>query len=470
MRSVPLTVIRKITRLARTGALDQAWAMLHASGLAMAHDNPRALCLRGRLKKDRAKRAEGAERVGWLEAAAADYCAASKIDGSSYALINAASLSLLAGRKGAAERLAGEVLALLDANPLDAETPYWLEATRAEAYLLLGRMGDARAALRKAIEDAPQAYEDRAATIGQFAMICDELGLESAWLDQFRPPRALHYSGIVTDTGQASSLAEKKIADWLDAHNVGFGFGSLAAGADIWVAEALLQRGAELHFVLPCPLDEFLGHAVRAVDPAFVPRCEQLLANATSIRNIAHSHTSTPAAVALANAVARGRAIDQARILQSSAVGLLVAGEDQAVRAGQGPSRDVTMITAPGVRQAAGHAGAGQDRLQAVLAMAGHPPQVFACVADAWCAATNHLGGERRLALDVQVVADGAQEAARVWATAETMVGQALPGQVLASQDLAFALLAELPGLRIELLGDLRSASGFTPLYALREA
>lgn len=468
MRSDPLTIIRQITRLARTGSLDQAWAMLHASGLAEAEHDARALCLRGRLKKDRARRSAGAERLAWLEAAAADYLAASKLDGSSYALINAASLSLLAGNKPLAASLAGQVLALLDADPLNAETPYWLEATRAEAFLLLDRLADAQAALRKAIVDAPQAYEDRAATIGQFAMICKELGMEAGWLDQLRPPRSLYYGGS-TGVAHCDPLAEQSIADWMETQNVGFGFGALAAGADVWIAEALLRRGAELHFVLPCPVDQLFARLAFTAEPAWLARCEQVLANAESIREVAGSAMPTPAAIDLASAIARGCAIEQARILQSSTVCLPIAGQGENPPERRRQLGERTIINAPRVAAGADFAIVGLNRLQAALVMHGRAPELFDSVADAWKAAAGHLGGEDGMALDVQLVANGAEGGPRAWTTAEAMAAQALPGQALASGDLAFALLAEVPELRIELLGDLRSAAGYTALFALRD-
>jgi hypothetical protein len=49
-----------ITMLARSGALELAWARLEAGGFAP--DDPAALTVRGRLLKDRARLADGADR------------------------------------------------------------------------------------------------------------------------------------------------------------------------------------------------------------------------------------------------------------------------------------------------------------------------------------------------------------------------------------------------------------------------
>ena len=92
--------------------------------------------------------------------------------------------------------------------------------------------------------------------------IQDALGGETAWLDLLRPPRSLHYSASAA-AGDAGS-GEATIAGILDEEDVGFGYGALAAGAEIAVAEALLARGAELHVILPSDAASF---AARFVDP-----------------------------------------------------------------------------------------------------------------------------------------------------------------------------------------------------------
>ncbi|HEY6814968.1 MAG TPA: tetratricopeptide repeat-containing protein, partial [Croceibacterium sp.] len=342
--------LRQITRLARSGAVERAWALLEASGLAGAVDDPRALTLKGRLEKDRARQINGAERIRWLERAADHYWQAAEIGGRSYPLINAATLSLLAGKPRKAHELARRVLDLLDAEPNEPETPYWLGATRAEALLLLGRPHDARAALRVAVKAAPQAWEDRAATIGQFRLICAELRGDLAWLDQFLPPRSLQYAGVMA-VGQQDQRVQGRIAAWLANANVGFGYGALAAGADIWIAEALVARGAELHVVLPCPVEVFRDKSVAAVDQAGLPRFDRLLEAAASLDELDAAPAPSPAAVGVTDAVALGLAMHNARILQSEALRLRIVGE-AAPKLPDEPVRGATLAVA---RQAAAH-------------------------------------------------------------------------------------------------------------------
>ena len=170
-------------------------------------------------------------------------------------------LPLLGGKGARAKSLAQDVLNMLDENPLEAETPYWLAATRSEALLLLGQEAEARAALSDAMRKAPQAWEDHAATIGQFGLILSELGVDAGWLERHLPPASLHFQGIMQLPADEAPL-RAKIDKWLAQQNIGFGYGALAAGADIVVAEALLARDAELHVILPCDKASFRAQSV----------------------------------------------------------------------------------------------------------------------------------------------------------------------------------------------------------------
>ena len=455
---------RQITRLARSGALERAWSLLEGSGLAAAEDDPRALSLRARLEKDRARLASGAGRVRWRERSAADYLRAAEIGGASYPLINAATLSLLAGRRRPAEQLARRVLDQLEGNPGEAETRYWLAATKAEALLLLGRLAEARAALRTAVAEAPQAWEDRAATIGQFALICEELGCDAGWLDQFRPPRSVHYTGIM-GVPLTDAAAERRIAEWLEAENVGFGFGALAAGADIWIAEALVARGAALNVILPCPVEVFREKSVAAVDPHWLPRFDRLLAAADSVDQLDSAAAPSPAAVRLTDAVSLGLALHNARLLQSEPLGLRIASEDAASwDDGDAPFRR-TSFTAPRTADGVDFSIAETGHAKALLRAGSGNLQFFDCPSEAWAAARGLVAEGAGVALDYRLIGDepGPDETIRLEAIADV----AEAGQVLASKAMAFALLAEGVDLRVETLGEIRAASGYLPLYAL---
>ena len=150
---------------------------------------------------------------------------------------------------------------------------------------------------------------------------------DSAWLDAHRPPRSLHFGGHMSFDPKVvrREHLDEKIASVLEEENVGFGFGALAAGADIIIAEALLARGAELHAVLPGGVKAF---AVVSVDPfgkAWRRRFDAVLAMAESVRPVRPLGAPPDSAmIGLADEIAMGAALMNGRRLESSAVQLLV--------------------------------------------------------------------------------------------------------------------------------------------------
>src|ERR1051326_7936419 len=95
---------------ARSGAVEQAWRIFRDAGLDKANDDPAALSVRGRLLKDEAREAKGKRRRRLLLEAGHAYARASEIGGATYPLINAATLSMLAGHRERSRALAQRVL------------------------------------------------------------------------------------------------------------------------------------------------------------------------------------------------------------------------------------------------------------------------------------------------------------------------------------------------------------------------
>lgn len=309
---------------ARSGAVEQAWRMFREAGFEKGARDPSVLSVRGRLLKDQAREAKGKRRRRLFLEAAYAYVRASEIGGATYPLINAATLSLLAGRRERARTLAERVLEKSEREPDEAETPYYNAATRAEALLLLGELARARHAFAQAIALAPQAYEDHASTLRQFELILDELGEDASWLDALRPPRVLHFAGHMALAGKSGALAEE-VRTAIAAERIGFGYGALAAGADILIAEALLESGAELHLILPAPKDEFRKVSVARSGGDWAARFDRIVAAAQSVRAIeSAADPASPLAIRLAAEVAMGLAVMQAQVLATDAVQLLI--------------------------------------------------------------------------------------------------------------------------------------------------
>jgi hypothetical protein len=316
-----------IIALVRAGAADEAWRRFQSGGFDRDPGDAAALSVKGRLLKDAAARLAGEQRRQLCLQAAAAYVAAAAVEPASYPLINAATLHLLARAQAEARRLATETLDLLDRRPDEPETPYYHAATRAEALLLLDREGEARAALAEAVALAPLAWEDHASTLRQFALILAEQGRDAGWLDALRPPCSLHFGGHMSFDPKVvrREHLDEKIAAVLAEENVGFGYGALAAGADIIIAEALLARGAELHAVLPGGAAAFAAVSIDPFGKTWRRRFDAVLAMAETVRPVRPLGVRPDSAlIGIADEVAMGAALMNGRRLESSAVQLLV--------------------------------------------------------------------------------------------------------------------------------------------------
>ena len=320
-----------IVALVRAGATDEAWRLFCAAGYDDTAGESVALTLRGRLLKDLAGRSTGAERRRLYMEAAASYIQAASLAPSTYALINAGSLNLIGGDSREAAASARAVLEFIEQNPDEPETPYWRAATRAEALLLLNRDEEARAAFAEAVGLAPQAWEDHASTLRQFGLILEAQGKDAAWLERHRPPRSIHFGGHMSFDPKVvrREHLERRIADVLEEERIGFGYGALAAGADIIIAETLLARGAELHAVLPGGAAAFAAVSVDPFGKAWRKRFDSVLSLAATVRAV-RPFGATPDAmtIGLADEVAMGAAVMNARRLETSAVQLLVLPEE----------------------------------------------------------------------------------------------------------------------------------------------
>jgi hypothetical protein len=307
--------LSSILSLARSGATQRAWDAFVAAGFDRRDDNAAALTLYGRLLKDREEFAKSSEI----------YASAASLTGQSYPLINAATMALLAGDNSRAELLGRAVLDLISAGKDQGETPYWLEATRAEAHLLLAETDAARSSITTAVSLAPAAHEDIAATLRQFKRICRNREQDCRWLDSFAPPIILCFSGIMGIPANEVAVAQK-ISAQVNQIAPGYGYGALAAGADILIAEALIDAAAEVHAILPCPVDEFASRSVTAFGSEWTPRFYKLLDQVSSLTITNQNSPISIANVTIAAETALGLAQVKAELLETSIAFLRVSG------------------------------------------------------------------------------------------------------------------------------------------------
>lgn len=324
--------LAQVVTAARAGALGHATALFEAGGFGSATDDAAALAVAGRLARDRALQAPQDRKPRLFAEAAAAFAAANTLDPQAYSQINQATMTWLAGERERAQELARALLTALDGGGALQETPSWLAAARAEALLLLGDVAAAKAQLAKAAALSRDDPEDHAATMRRLALILAAAGEDAAWLDAYRPTRALHFAGHLGVAEGAAAVLGERVAAVIGDENIGAGFGALAAGADLVVAEVLLEQGADLHVVLPTPPDTFRAQSVTPYGPAWERRFADAIERATSLRWVTTIDGGyQPLATRLAADVAMGAARVHARRLQTEARQLLVIDD------GEGP-------------------------------------------------------------------------------------------------------------------------------------
>jgi class 3 adenylate cyclase len=277
-----------VLALARAGSTDEAQRRFDAYGLAAIHEED-VQALQARIAKDVALAANGAGRRREARRAAALYGAIFERTRSYYPGVNAATLLLVAGEAAEARNLARRVLDAIGAEDPDS---YYVQASEAEAQLVLGRVDEAGRALTRAARLVGGDHGALSTTRRQLRLLCRESGLDTGLLSAIAGPSVVHYCGHRIDpvdvvNGRFPARAEPAvaaaIAAEIDRDPPGFAYGSLASGADVLCAEALLASGAELHVVLPFDRDEFVRTSVADGGDDWVARFERCLAAATSV-------------------------------------------------------------------------------------------------------------------------------------------------------------------------------------------
>ncbi len=253
-----------------------------------------ALALRGRLLKDLATRADGAKRIDLFRQSSEAYRLAYELSDGYFSGINAATTSLLAGDESEASALAAAIGRRPDiARPKD----YYAAASGAEATLVRGEVDEATALFAAARHRPDASPGNVASTARQVAMIAERLAISEDQRQQLlaaiRPSPVIHFCGHMFREGwQVEQQLAEAINGILDETGALIAYGPLACGADIVIAEAILERGGELHAVMPFAEEDFLTTSVRLGGPEWEPRyirARDAAASVTFATQIQHS-------------------------------------------------------------------------------------------------------------------------------------------------------------------------------------
>jgi DNA-binding SARP family transcriptional activator len=323
-----------ILALKRSGATSQARRKYESLGLAAVDLSTVSVGLAEEisamgpgLDKDMALRSDSDDEPAWARRSAEGYEAAFATHQSSYLGANAATMWLVAGDRERAQAVAHQAIdALTPWSKLGIDDRYWEAVTEAEAALALGEVARAKEALERAGEISVGSHASRAITLKQLRMVCGLMDQDPAILSPIANPAVVHFCGhrILAPGVQGRFPAEEEtrvkaeLVNTFEDLDVGFGFGSLAAGADILAAEALLERGAELRVILPFDREEFVRTSVAPAGPGWTERFERCLGEAERVTTaISGEYLDDPTLFDFCSQIAMGDAVIRARLLET---------------------------------------------------------------------------------------------------------------------------------------------------------
>lgn len=288
----PALLYLAVLGLARSGAISQA---MHFYGqvksrLPLSEEN---LSLEARLYKDQFLACQDPPKKNKLGLQARDlYLRAYQIQKNYYPAINAATLSLLIDDADACRSLAEEVLHICDTTPLAGNaSDYFVHVTRAEACLLLERDAEAAEALQQARETSANDFGNLSTSFRQLSLICQARGLATEVVEILRPPTVITFTGqTLHGLGKSAGIdpddeemIRAQVRDVLSQYNVKIAYGSLACGADLIVAEEILNVGGELNVVLPFSREDFKRTSVTPGGPSWEKKFDTVLERSATV-------------------------------------------------------------------------------------------------------------------------------------------------------------------------------------------
>ena len=327
--------------LARSGASGQANLLLKQL-YADGHTDEETISLLARTHKDLAERAAAPQhRQEHLRRAQELYAQAHRLHGGYYGGINAATLALLLGDHDTSKKLAEDVrevckqeLERLKQSKGDA---YWATATLGEAALLLGEWSEAEDWYCRAAMLGGKRFGDLCSTRRNARLIVSYLQADVVRFERcFHIPSVALFAGHMIDQPgravprfppQLENPVREAIREQLQKLNAGFGFASVACGADILFLECMLELDGEARVVLPYDKSQFIKDSVEIIPGSnWGARCDAVLHHAASI-TVACEHRLTTASEVefqYANLLLQGLAAVLAKQLDTSLYPLAV--------------------------------------------------------------------------------------------------------------------------------------------------
>jgi class 3 adenylate cyclase len=284
-----------VLSLARSGATTQAEHLYRKvkGVLPPTEDN---LSLEARLYKDQFLNEKDSRIKTTLGKKARDlYLKAYRINRNYYPAINAATLSLIIGDTKSCHRLAREVLKLCNqSSSIYDGDDYYLDVTRAEANLLLGKDDEIATVLSHAYRGHSHDYGKLSTTWKQLSLICEQRGISTECIQAIQPPTVIAFMGqTIHGMGKSpgidradEEMLRKQIRNLIKKHKIKIAFGALACGADLMIAEEVLKQDGELNVILPFSREEFKRTSVSPAGPVWEKKFDRALERAASVYEI----------------------------------------------------------------------------------------------------------------------------------------------------------------------------------------
>ena len=257
--------------------------------------------------------------------------------------INAAGMSrLLDGPQAFDRPLAERILQLCEQQRPGAEAKaerddrgasrdlYWILATIGEGKLLLGDEAEASAHYRRAVGLARgQGWSDGiVSSLRQLRLYRDHgLPVPDELFDLLKPPPVVIFVGHMIDQpgrtpprfppGLEPAVREA-IRAKLDTLDARIGYSSAACGSDLLFVEAMLDRLAEVHIMLPFRQDDFIKQSVAFAGENWIGRFRRALRFANSVKYVTtESYLDSIDLFDLGARIFQGVAILKARTLET---------------------------------------------------------------------------------------------------------------------------------------------------------
>ena len=202
--------------------------------------------------------------------------------GNYYTGINAATMSIIAGKAVKGKEIAGELITKLS----EESTDFWEVATLAEAHLLKRDKAKAMSLYFQLIQQAGDDWGKVNSVFNQLWLLNHYLPVPSEILKAFSPPTIVGFVGHMVDRKdriiprfpEAIELKVKNgILNAIKTLNAKIGYCSLACGSDILFAEAMAETNAQVTIYLPFNTQDFVETSVAFAGEHWIKRFDNLI-------------------------------------------------------------------------------------------------------------------------------------------------------------------------------------------------